>query len=157
MEFGNTDRKNEFQKIGGSMTNVSIIGGSGYAGGELMRLLLAHPHVHIKQVTSRSNLGRFVYQVHPNLRNQTQLKFCDPDEIEPTDILFLALPHGQTQQKIDLYAQLSQKIIDLSADFRLHDADNYENWYGQKHSSPDWLPKFVYGLPELHRDEIRTA
>ena len=139
------------------MINVSIIGGSGYAGGELLRLLLAHPNVQIDQVTSRSNLGRYVYQVHPNLKNQTQLKFSDPDAVEPVDFLFLALPHGQTQQKIEDYAQLAEKIVDLSADFRLRSADDYQTWYGQVHSAPDWLPKFIYGLPELHREEIRSA
>jgi N-acetyl-gamma-glutamyl-phosphate/LysW-gamma-L-alpha-aminoadipyl-6-phosphate reductase len=76
-------------------TTVSIIGGSGYGGGELLRLLLAHPCVEIKQVTSRSHLGEYVYQVHPNLRKRTQLKFSDPAVLEAVDLLFLAQPHGQ--------------------------------------------------------------
>lgn len=139
------------------MTNISIIGGSGYGGGELLRLLLAHPHVELKQVTSRSHLGEYVYQVHPNLRKRTQLKFSDPQALEPVDILFLALPHGQTQLKINQYAKLAPKIIDLSADFRLRDADSYKEWYGEKHAAPEWLSKFVYGLPEIHRAELTTA
>ena len=85
------------------MTSVSIIGGSGYGGGELLRLLLAHPAVEVQQVTSRSHLGEYVYQVHPNLRKQTQLKFVDPDQLEPVDLLFLAQPHGQAQHNIEQY------------------------------------------------------
>ena len=139
------------------MTGVSIIGGSGYGGGELLRLLLSHPNLEVKQVTSRSHLGEYVYQVHPNLRKRTQLKFCDPSALEPVDILFLALPHGQAQKNIEQYAKLAPKIIDLSADFRLHDLSLYENWYGEKHSAPEWLGKFIYGLPELHRAELATA
>jgi LysW-gamma-L-alpha-aminoadipyl-6-phosphate/LysW-L-glutamyl-5-phosphate reductase len=139
------------------MKTVSLVGGSGYGGGELLRLLLAHPCVEVKQVTSRSHLGEYVYQVHPNLRKRTQLKFIDPARVEPVDILFLAQPHGQAQHHIEEYGKLAPKIIDLSADFRLRDATFYETWYGEKHAAPDWLSKFVYGLPELHRAEIMTA
>jgi len=139
------------------MTSVSIIGGSGYGGGELLRLLLGHPNVEIKQVTSRSHLGEYVYQVHPNLRKRTQLKFGDPASLEPVDILFLAQPHGQAQHNINEYAKLAPKIIDLAADFRLRDANFYEQWYGEKHAAPEWLSKFVYGLPELHREELKSA
>jgi N-acetyl-gamma-glutamyl-phosphate/LysW-gamma-L-alpha-aminoadipyl-6-phosphate reductase len=139
------------------MTTVSIIGGSGYGGGELLRLLLSHPCVEVKQVTSRSHLGEYVYQVHPNLRKRTQLKFGDPAALEPVDILFLAQPHGQAQGHIEEHAKLATKIIDLSADFRLRDASVYERWYGEKHSAPEWLSRFVYGLPELHRAELTNA
>lgn len=139
------------------VVSVSIVGGSGYGGGELLRLLLGHPQVEVKQVTSRSHLGEYVYQVHPNLRKRTQLKFIDPEQLEPVDVLFLALPHGQAQLKIDAYAALAPKIIDLSADFRLKDGALYEKWYGQPHSAPQWPAKFVYGLPELHRAEMAGA
>jgi N-acetyl-gamma-glutamyl-phosphate/LysW-gamma-L-alpha-aminoadipyl-6-phosphate reductase len=139
------------------MTTVSIIGGSGYSGGELLRLLLSHPHVEVKQVTSRSHLGEYVYQVHPNLRKRTQLKFIDPTQVEPVDVLFLAQPHGQAQHNITQYAALAGKIIDLSADFRLKAAADYQKWYGEPHAAPGWLGKFVYGLPELHRAEIVSA
>ncbi|GAB4554981.1 MAG: N-acetyl-gamma-glutamyl-phosphate reductase [Anaerolineales bacterium] len=138
-------------------TTVSIIGGSGYGGGELLRLLLGHPNVEVKQVTSRSHLGEYVYQVHPNLRKRTQLKFCDPAQLEPVDVLFLALPHGEAQKRIEEYAALAKKIIDLSADFRLKDAANYQKWYGEPHAAPHWLGKFAYGLPELHRAEMAGA
>ncbi len=139
------------------MTTVSIVGGSGYGGGELLRLLLEHPQVEIQQVTSRSHLGEYVYQVHPNLRKRTTLKFSDPAQLAPVDVLFLALPHGQAQKNIAHYASLAPKIIDLSADFRLKDPQTYQRWYGEAHAAPEWLGKFVYGLPELHRAEIATA
>ena len=139
------------------MTTVSIIGGSGYGGGELLRLLLVHPQVKVSQVISRSHVGEYVYQVHPNLRKRTQLKFSDPAQLEPVDVLFLAQPHGQAQHNIEQYAKLASKIIDLSADFRLRDAAAYEKWYGEKHAALEWLSKFIYGLPELHREEISNA
>lgn len=139
------------------MTTVSIVGGSGYGGGELLRLLLGHPHVEVKQATSRSHLGEYVYQVHPNLRKRTQLKFSDPAALQPVDVLFLAQPHGQAQHHIEQYAKLAAKIIDLSADFRLRDAALYGKWYGEKHAAPEWLGRFVYGLPELHRTELVNA
>ncbi|HJR81451.1 MAG TPA: N-acetyl-gamma-glutamyl-phosphate reductase [Anaerolineales bacterium] len=139
------------------MTTVSIVGGSGYGGGELLRLLLSHPCVTLQQATSRSHLGEYVYQVHPNLRKRTQLKFSDPAALESVDILFLAQPHGQAQYHIGEYSKLAKKIIDLSADFRLRDAAFYEKWYGEKHAAPEWLSKFVYGLPELHRTELASA
>ena len=138
-------------------TRVSIVGGSGYTGGELLRLLLSHPAVEIQQVTSRSHLGEYVYQVHPNLRKRTALKFSDPDQLEPADLLFLALPHGQAQHKIETFAALAPRLIDLSADFRLRSAQGYQQWYGEAHAAPDWLARFVYGLPELHREEIAAA
>jgi N-acetyl-gamma-glutamyl-phosphate/LysW-gamma-L-alpha-aminoadipyl-6-phosphate reductase len=139
------------------MVNVSIVGGSGYGGGELLRLLLGHPQVAVQQVTSRSHLGEYVYQVHPNLRKRTQLKFVDPGQLAPVDVLFLALPHGEAQKKIGEYSALAPKIIDLSADFRLKETAAYEKWYGAAHIAPEWLGKFVYGLPELHRAEMPGA
>jgi N-acetyl-gamma-glutamyl-phosphate/LysW-gamma-L-alpha-aminoadipyl-6-phosphate reductase len=139
------------------MTKVSIVGGSGYTGGELLRILLGHPAVDVAQVTSRSHLGEYVYQVHPNLRKRTTLKFSDPDQLEAVDILFLALPHGEAQHKIERFAALAPRIVDLSADFRLRSPEVYRQWYGEAHAAPEWLEKFVYGLPELHRGEIAAA
>ncbi len=139
------------------MTRVSIVGGSGYTGGELLRLLLDHPEVEVVQVTSRSRLGEFVYQTHPNLRKRTTLKFSSPETLEPVDVLFLALPHGQAQTKIEHYAALAPNIVDLSADFRLRDAVVYQKWYGSPHAALEWMNKFVYGLPELHRAEMAGA
>ncbi len=139
------------------MIRASIVGGSGYTGGELLRLLLDHPQVEVLQVTSRSRLGEYVYQTHPNLRKRTQLQFCDPQALQPCDVLFLALPHGKAQQEIEHYVSLAERIIDLSADFRLRSAEAYQRWYGHAHAAPQWLERFVYGLPEFHREELRTA
>lgn len=139
------------------MIRAAIIGGSGYTGGELLRLLGGHPEVEVTQVTSRKHLGEFVYQVHPNLRKRSTLKFSDPEGVAECDVLFLALPHGQAQGKIEQYAKLAPRIIDLSADFRLRSAEAYAQWYGAAHAAPGWLARFVYGLPELHREELRQA
>lgn len=136
---------------------VSIIGGSGYAGGELLRLLLRHPHVTIAQVTSESHVGEYVYQVHPNLRKQTDLQFTSLDQLTACDVLFIGLPHGEAQKRIEQLAALAPKVIDLSADFRLRDAARYQQWYHEAHAAPAWLSKFVYGLPELHREEMKSA
>jgi LysW-gamma-L-alpha-aminoadipyl-6-phosphate/LysW-L-glutamyl-5-phosphate reductase len=137
--------------------NVSIIGASGYAGGELLRILLDHPHVQVQQATSGSHLGEFVYQQHPNLRKRTNLKFSDPSLVEPCDVLFLAMPHGESQSKINQYAGLAPRIVDLAADFRLRDPELYKKYYTEPHQAPEWLAKFVYGLPELHREEMKSA
>lgn len=139
------------------MIKATILGASGYTGGELLRLLTFHREIEIFQATSRSHLGEYVYQVHPNLRKQTTLKFSDPDDIQPVDVMFLALPHGQAQMRIDRLSVLAGIIIDLSADFRIHDPHVYEQWYGKPHLAPGWLQKFTYGLPELHREAIKNA
>lgn len=139
---------------------VSIVGASGYGGGELLRLLLQHPHVEIIQVTSESNAGRFVHSIHPNLRpalGRQPLRFTSVNELQPCDVLFLALPHGQAQRRIEHFAGLAERIIDLSADFRLRDPALYERRYGEPHAAPDWLGRFVYGLPEVNREAIRGA
>ncbi|PJF40463.1 MAG: N-acetyl-gamma-glutamyl-phosphate reductase [Chloroflexi bacterium] len=139
------------------MTTVGIVGGSGYTGGELLRLLLFHPHVEVIQITSRGQVGRYVHTVHPNLRGVTQLQFVHPDALRACDVLFLALPHGESARHIEHYAPLAPTIIDLSADFRLDSSEVYEHWYGQPHPAPQWLERFVYGLPERNRDALRKA
>ncbi len=142
------------------MTNpirASIVGASGYVGGELLRLLLFHPHVEVAQVTSERNADAYVHFTHPNLRGATRLRFVSADDLEPCDLLFLCLPHGGAMGRIDHYAGLAARIVDLSADFRLRDPDDYVTWYGKPHVSPEWLGKFVYGLPEIHRDELTGA
>lgn len=139
------------------MISVGIVGGSGYTGGELLRLLIAHPETDVVQVTSRKYLGQYVYQVHPNLRKQTTIKFTDPDQLASVEVLFLAMPHGRAQHKIEQYAGSTDYLIDLSADFRLRDVKDYEQWYDAPHAAPEWSPRFVYGLPELHREELSKA
>lgn len=140
-----------------SKIRASIVGGSGYGGGEVVRLLLSHPQIEIAQVTSESHVGQYLYNVHPNLRGRTAIQFTSLDQLGPCDVLFLALPHGETQKQIDKFAALAPRIVDLSADFRLHNPALYTRWYGETHRAPEWLAKFVYGLPELHREEMRSA
>ncbi len=137
--------------------DVSVIGGSGYAGGELVRLLLGHPEVNLKQVTSERLAGKFVRTTHPNLRKKTDLKFVASDKLEPCDVLFLALPHGISMKKLPEVRELAPIIIDLSSDFRLNSGGDYPLWYSHEHDDLEALGKFVYGMPELHREAIREA
>lgn len=139
------------------MISVSIVGASGYGGGETLRLLLGHPEVQVQQVTSESNAGKFVHRMHPNLRRRTDLKFVSANDLQPCDVLFLALPHGTAMEKIEDWMKLAPIIIDLSADFRLRNPDDYPIWYGHEHTQPAMLSRWVYGIPELHRDEMKTA
>jgi N-acetyl-gamma-glutamyl-phosphate/LysW-gamma-L-alpha-aminoadipyl-6-phosphate reductase len=136
---------------------VSIVGGSGYAGGELVRLLLFHPEVEIGQVTSESSAGKYVHTRHPNLRGVTELKYSPLATLEPCDLLFVALPHGQVMSRIETLAGLAPRLIDLSADFRLRRPEDYVTWYEHPHAAPAWLDRFVYGLPELNRAAIQSA
>jgi len=137
--------------------SVSIIGASGYTGGELLRLALSHPRLDVKQVTSERLDGQFVHFTHPNLRTRTQLKFVRAEAVEKCDLLFLGLPHGSAMSRIDHLATIGERIVDLSADFRLREPSGYDTWYGKPHTNPAWLSKFVYGLPELHRDALKSA
>jgi N-acetyl-gamma-glutamyl-phosphate/LysW-gamma-L-alpha-aminoadipyl-6-phosphate reductase len=136
---------------------VSIVGGSGYTGGELLRILLWHPGVALAQVTSERFPGQPVAVAHPNLRRRTELRFSAVGELAPCDLLFLCLPHGRTAAKIEGFLAISPRVVDLSADFRLKDPVAYEKWYESPHPRPDLLGRFVYGVPELHREAIRGA
>lgn len=136
---------------------VSIAGGSGYTGGELIRLLLSHPHVQIEQVTSERFAGKSVTKLHPNLRKRTELKFVPLGELRDCDLIFLCLPHKSSSMRINEFTGKCGKIIDLSADFRLKDPAAYLKWYGSEHPDPEMMKRFVYGIPELHRDEMKTA
>jgi N-acetyl-gamma-glutamyl-phosphate/LysW-gamma-L-alpha-aminoadipyl-6-phosphate reductase len=145
-----------------SSISTSVVGASGYSGGELLRLLLGHSGFDVRQVTSERLDGQFVHFTHPNLRpskaaRRTPLKFVRADALERVDLLFLCLPHGRAVSRIETFAALADRIVDLSADFRLRRADDYTRWYGAPHASPAWLDRFVYGLPELHRAEIQRA
>jgi N-acetyl-gamma-glutamyl-phosphate/LysW-gamma-L-alpha-aminoadipyl-6-phosphate reductase len=138
------------------VTRVSIAGGSGYAGGELSRLLLGHPHVRLHQVTSRSLAGKPLTRSHPHLRGVTSLEFSRPEDLEPCDVLFLALPHGEASRRWDELDRLAPRVVDLSADFRLADPAVYARHYGE-HPRPELLGTFVYGLAEVNRDALRGA
>lgn len=136
---------------------VAIAGGSGYVGGELLRLLLFHPRVEVRQVTSESLAGKFVFKAHPNLRKRTQLQFSRLSDLKPCDALFLSLPHGRAMEKIGEFRSLAPRIVDLSADFRLRRKEDYQEWYGRPHACPELLGEFVYGIPELHREKMKGA
>ncbi len=136
---------------------VAIVGGSGYTGGELLRLLLFHPQVEVKQVTSERLTGNFVHQVHPNLRGLTQLKFSSVSELVDCDLLFLCLPHGEAMKKMPEFLRMAPKVIDLSGDFRLKNPADYEIWYKIAHPHPQLLANFVYGIPEIHGEKMKTA
>ncbi len=142
---------------GSDRLTVGIVGGSGYTGGELLRLLLHHAGVVVTQVTSETHAGTPLPQVHPHLRGQTDLRFISRQRLAPCDVLFLAMPHGRAQAEIEHYAGLAPRLIDLSADFRLRDVDRYTRAYDHAHTAPAWLDRFVYGLPEINRDALRAA
>ncbi len=136
---------------------VGIVGGSGYVGGELLRLLVQHPRVKIAAVTSLTYKGKAIARVHPNLRGIPLCKFSDPDDLPELNVLFTGLPHGLAMNQIEKFTSIAEKVIDLSADFRLRNPAAYATWYGQPHTQPSLLGRFVYGMPELHRDEIQDA
>ncbi len=139
------------------MIEAAIVGASGYAGGELLRLLLGHPEVEVTQITSETYAGQFAYFVHPNLRGRTDLRFESLSALQPCQLLFLALPHGQAMERIEEFAGLGERIVDLSADFRLRESTDYEKWYGRAHPAPEWLSRFVYGVPEIYREQLVDA
>jgi len=138
------------------MIEAAIVGASGYTGGELLRLLLFHPQVKVTQVTSESYAGKPVHFVHPNLRGYTDLVFSPMERLRPVELLFCCLPHGVTGRLIGELSGMAERIVDLSADFRLRDLGLYGRFYGE-HPAPEWLSKFIYGLPELHREELFGA
>jgi len=139
------------------MLTLSIVGAAGYAGGELLRLVLGHPELQLGQAISTSHAGSPVHACHPNLRGHVRATFEAPDALHACDVLVLAGGHGTHAERIDEYAQLAPRILDLSADFRLRSAEAYEQTYGRPHPKPEWLERFVYGLPELHREQLRGA
>lgn len=139
---------------------VGVIGGSGYVGGELVRLLLPHPEVELTTITSRANAGQFIFTVHPNLRAATQLKFTPPKMsqiADNCDLVFAAMPHGKSLELVPQLLETGVKVIDMSADYRLNNPADYDKWYKWKHTHPELLEEAVYGIPELHRKEIKNA
>ncbi|EZQ04755.1 N-acetyl-gamma-glutamyl-phosphate reductase [Candidatus Acidianus copahuensis] len=142
------------------MVRVAVIGGSGYTGGELLRLLLVHDKVEITMVTSREYAGKPISLVHPNLRGYLNLNFSQfsLDKLgDKADTVFLSLPHGVSLNYVPKILEMGMQVVDLSADFRLKDPSVYKIWYGIEHPYTDLLEKAVYGLPELHYDDLRRA
>jgi N-acetyl-gamma-glutamyl-phosphate reductase len=139
---------------------VGIVGGTGYTGVELLRLLAQHPEVEVEAITSRSEAGMGVSEMYPNLRGHyDSLAFSEPDanRLGACDAVFFATPHGVAHALAGELLAKGTRIIDLSADFRLRDATEWAEWYGQPHGAPELLEQAVYGLPEMHRERIRQA
>ncbi|MEO5350456.1 MAG: N-acetyl-gamma-glutamyl-phosphate reductase [Magnetococcus sp. YQC-3] len=140
--------------------SVAILGATGYTGGELVRLLSRHSAVHIAHVTSERYAGKPLRQAFPHLTGAPEL-LCRPlgdmEGVEQLDVAFCALPHVASMREVPGLLARSVKVIDLSADFRLHSKETYREWYGTDHLAPDLLPEAVYGLPELHRAAIAPA
>ncbi len=142
------------------MIRVSVVGGSGYVGGELLRILLTHPSCELQTITSARYSGQPVYRIHPNLRGRSTLRFEQFDletVTSKSEIVFTALPHGKTVQLVSQLLDRGVRVIDLAADFRLKNQASYEKYYGFEHNRPDLLEKAVYGLPEQHRSSIKDA
>lgn len=142
------------------MLKVAIVGGTGYTGVELLRILALHPHAEVVYITSRSEEGVRVADMYPNLREHyPDLRFSNPDvrELAACDAVFFATPHGVAHGLAAEILEAGTRIIDLSADFRLEDIDLWERWYGQQHGAPALVPEAVYGLPEVNRKEIAGA
>lgn len=141
------------------MINVGIVGGTGYTGVELLRLLATHPEVSLKVITSRSEAGTAVSALFPNLRGHIDLSFSIPDveQLAACDVVFFATPHCVAMELVPELLQRGTRVIDLSADFRLRDAKLWEHWYKMPHRCPALLQQAVYGLPEINRDAIQTA
>ena len=141
------------------MHTIGIIGGSGYTGVELLRLLLPRSDVQVKSVSSRSNAGTRLDQLFPSLRGSTDLAFSEPDfdALAECDLVFFATPNGTAMQQTAQLLDRGVKVIDLAADFRLTDLEVWGEWYGMTHACPELVAEAVYGLPELNREAIRSA
>lgn len=141
------------------MVNVGIVGGTGYSGIELLRLLSSHPQVNIEVITSRSNAGKPVAEEFQNLRDMAELRFSEPeiDSYKNCDLVFFATPNTVAMEQAEALLSAGIKIIDLAADFRIKDIGLWEKWYGATHTCPALVAQAVYGLPELNRDAIRDA
>lgn len=141
------------------MIRVGIVGGTGYTGVELLRLLVNHPQVEVSVITSRAEEGVPVADLYPSLRGHLDLAFTVPDVdvLTSCDVVFFATPHGVAQAMVPALIERGVRVIDLSADFRIQDIALWEKWYAQEHACPELVPQAVYGLPEVNREQIKTA
>ena len=141
------------------MIKVGIVGGTGYTGVELLRLLAQHPHVELHAITSRGDAGTAVADMFPSLRGRIGLRFVDPKaaDLENCDIVFFATPNGIAMNQAGMLLDAGVRVVDLAADFRIKDLADWEKWYGMKHAAPELITEAVYGLPEVNRDKIRSA
>lgn len=138
---------------------AGIVGGTGYTGVELLRLLTRHPQVELAAITSRGDAGRPVADMFPSLRGHVDLAFSDPGDaaLDRCDVVFFATPNGIAMQQVPALLNAGAKVVDLAADFRLSDPAEWEKWYGMPHACAEVLESAVYGLPEVNRDRIRSA
>lgn len=141
------------------MIKVGIVGGTGYTGVELLRILVQHPKVKLTVITSRQESGVGVDELFPSLRGYVALKFCDPAQadLSKCDVVFFATPNGIAMQQAKALLDVGVKVIDLSADFRIKNVADWEKWYGMQHAYPELIADAVYGLPEVNREKIRHA
>ena len=141
------------------MLAVGVVGGTGYTGAELLRLLVMHPQVELKYVTSRSESGNKVADLFPNLRGFTDICFTEPvvETLAECDVVFFATPNGTAMKMVPALVENNVRVIDLAADFRLKDAAVWKHWYGMDHACLDILAEAVYGLPEINRESIKAA
>lgn len=142
------------------MLKAGILGASGFVGAELLRLLAAHPNIRAIRFFGDSRAGKTLDDVHPHLAlayRDAAFELYAPEALDGLDLVFAALPHGHSQDVAGEIIERGLKFVDLGADFRLDTAEAYKRWYGEDHKAPDLLGQFVYGIPELHRDQIRTA
>ena len=141
------------------MIKVGVVGGTGYTGVELLRLLAAHPDVQLSVITSRSEAGRAVSDLFPNLRGSVDLEFSAPDagQLAACDLVYFATPNGTAMTMVPQLLEAGVRVIDLAADFRLRQPQAWEQWYGMAHACPELLEQAVYGLTEINRDAIASA
>ena len=141
------------------MIRIGIVGGTGYTGVELLRLLAQHPQAEIVAITSRGDAGTAVSGMFPSLRGRVDLRFEDPAKanLSACDVVFFATPNGIAMQQAPALLEAGVRVIDLAADFRIKDIVEWEKWYGMTHACPEWVDKAVYGLPEMNREQIRSA
>ncbi|MDR0778872.1 MAG: N-acetyl-gamma-glutamyl-phosphate reductase [Methanomassiliicoccaceae archaeon] len=139
------------------MKKIGIIGGTGYTGGELARILCAHPDIEIAAMTSRQSAGKKVSDTQTNLKGYIDIKYTESLAGVDLDLIFVATPHGVAMKEAPSLLDSGIKVIDMSGDYRLHDASVYKKWYGHDHTDPKYLKDSVYGMPELFRKEIKKA